>query len=245
MEKAQSKSGGSPSLTIGGVAFDLKLTLIIILAVLLPTIDSYHNLTGFLAGRLGLGADHFKKAVVSGGWDQVLLFFIIPMLVILVLFREKPSAYGFCFGKWREGLIWLAVIFPVLAISLWFVVRGSAIQDYYRHAFYGTLPRDVTQSHLFMIYLSLLYLVPWEFLWRGFFLFGLARVTGPGPAIFLQAVPFALLHLGKPELETLTTVFSGAGFGFVAWRTQSFLYPLLIHIFLLVATNLIASGLFG
>ena len=40
------------------------------------------------------------------------------------------------------------------------------------------------------------------------------------------------MHLGKPEAETLTTLFGGAGFGFIAWRTQSFYYGWLIHWFL-------------
>jgi len=53
------------------------------------------------------------------------------------------------------------------------------------------------------------------------------------------------LHLGKPELETMTTWLSGVGFGFVAWRTQSFLYAFLIHWFMLVMTILIAVGSFG
>jgi membrane protease YdiL (CAAX protease family) len=58
-------------------------------------------------------------------------------------------------------------------------------------------------------------------------------------------VPFALLHLGKAELETMTTWLSGVGFGFVAWRTQSFLYAFLIHWFMLVMTILIAVGSLG
>jgi len=51
-----------------------------------------------------------------------------------------------------------------------------------------------------------------------------------------------VFHLGKPEVETLSTIFGGAAFGFVAWQTQSFLYPFLIHWFILSFTMLIATG---
>lgn len=93
-----------------------------------------------------------------------------------------------------------------------------------------------------MIFITAVDLFGWEFIWRGFMLFGLAKVLGPGPAIFLQAVPFAFMHLNKPELETLTTLFGGAGFAFIAWRTESFVYPFLIHWFMAAVTQLIASG---
>jgi len=92
------------------------------------------------------------------------------------------------------------------------------------------------------LWLTALEYSAWEFIWRGFLLFGLASFLGPGPAIWLQAVPFAFMHLGKPELETLTTIFGGAAFGFVAWRSRSFLYPFLIHWFMVVFTLLLASG---
>ena len=80
----------------------------------------------------------------------------------------------------------------------------------------------------------------WEFLFRGFLLFALYRVAGPS-AVVLQAVPFALAHLGKPPLETLSTIFGGTAFGWVAWRANSFLYAFLIHWYVMVLVVLVAT----
>lgn len=91
---------------------------------------------------------------------------------------------------------------------------------------------------------TLLDLFSWEFLFRGWLLFGFARKFGP-EAIWLQAVPFALAHIGKPEIETLTTIFGGFIFGWVAWRTKSFVYPLLLHWFVGSFMIIVAAGLFG
>jgi membrane protease YdiL (CAAX protease family) len=57
--------------------------------------------------------------------------------------------------------------------------------------------------------LSALELLGWEFVFRG----------------------FLLAHLGKPPLETLSTLFGGFLFGLVALKTRSFIYPFLIHFF--------------
>jgi membrane protease YdiL (CAAX protease family) len=82
-------------------------------------------------------------------------------------------------------------------------------------------------------------------MWRGFFIMALARPLGPGPAILLQAVPFAFMHLGKPEEETFSTLFGGIAFGFIAWQSGSFIYPFLIHWFVSTFTLLVASGRIG
>ncbi len=208
------------TVTIGGVEFDLKLTLIIIMGTILPMIDRYnHRITGTKA------------------YDRLVLYFIIPMIVILLLFREKPSIYGFQLGDWRAGLIWTVVGCIGMAVVLWFVARTPAMQSYYTAKATGSTP--------YLLYITAADLFGWEFMWRGFMLFGLAIYLGPGAAIWLAAVPFAFMHLGKPEIETLSTLFGGAAFGFIAWQTGSFFYPFLIHWFIASFTMLLASGRIG
>ena len=46
----------------------------------------------------------------------------------------------------------------------------------------------------------------------------------------------------KPEVETLSTIFGGFAFGWVAWRTKSFLYPFLIHWFIATLIIIVAAG---
>ena len=207
-------------MTIGGVEFDLKLTLIIILSVILPMIDYYqHRITGTKA------------------YDRLILYFVIPMVIIILLFRDNPADYGFKIGNWRTGLMWTVIGCVGMAVILWFLAKTPAMQRYY--------DAKAPENTLYLIYITAVDLFGWEFMWRGFLLFGLAAVVGPGPAIWLQAVPFAFMHLGKPEVETLSTIFGGAALGFVAWQSGSFLYPFLIHWFIASFTMLVASGRIG
>ena len=204
-------------ITIGGVEFDLQIIVVIIIGTVIPMLDWYgHNLTGTKA------------------YDRIIWYFIIPMLTVVLLFREPAADYGFQVGNWRVGLVWTAVVCAAMAVILYFVARTPAMQAYYQ----ARAPESVAR----LIYITGVDLLGWEFLWRGFMLFAFARAFGPGAAIWLQAVPFALLHLGKPETETLTTLFGGVGFGFIAWQSQSFVYPFLIHWFIASFTMLIASG---
>jgi membrane protease YdiL (CAAX protease family) len=208
------------TMTIGGVEFDLKLTLIIIMGTVLPMIDYYnHRITGTKA------------------YDRMVLYFLIPMLVILFVFRDHPSEYGFRLGDWRKGLMWTVIGCTIMAVILWFVARTPAMQRYYE--------AKAPENTAYLIYITAVDLFGWEFMWRGFLLFGMAAVIGPGAAIWLQAVPFAFMHLGKPEVETLSTIFGGAAFGYIAWQSDSFLYPFLIHWFIASFTMMLASGRIG
>ena len=220
--------------TIGGIEFNFGLTLLIVLGTILPLLDAYgHTPVGFLQTTLGIepGFQGFEKKV----WDRIVFYLLIP-LIVLLLFKEKPIEYGFGFGKWQEGLMWTAGSCIGMMVILWFVARGESMNAYYS--------ARANPEPWRLLYLTAVDLLGWEFIWRGFLLFGMARVLGVGPAIWLQAVPFAFMHLGKPEIETMTTIFGGAAFGFIAWRTDSFVYPFLIHWFIASYTQLIAIGRF-
>ncbi len=204
-------------MSIGGVEFDIKLMFLVIFSVIIPMLDYYdHRLTGTKA------------------YDRFILYFILPTVIIIWFFKESPSDYGFKIGNWRAGLAWTIVACIGMALILWFIARTPSMEKYYD----ARAPKEISR----LIYLTGVDLFGWEFIWRGMMLFGMARIIGPAPAILFQAVPFAYMHLGKPEVETFTTIFGGIGFGFVAWQSGSFVYPFLIHWFIASFTMLIASG---
>ena len=204
-------------MTIGGVEFDLRLTFLIIFSTVVPMLDRYgHRITGVTA------------------YDRFLVYFLLPVAIIVLLFRESPAAYGLRIGDWRTGLMWTLIGIAGMALILFFLARTPAMESYYQQR----TPDGVWT----IVFRNGVEMLGWEFIWRGLMLFAFARAFGPGPAIFLQAVPFAFMHLGKPEFETLTTIFGGAAFGWVAWQSGSFLYPFLIHWFMVTFTMLVATG---
>lgn len=194
--------------------FDAKIVFVTIVSTLLLIVDAYQQFTP------------------DRGLEQMILFLLIPLLIILIVFRENPREYGFSFGDWKAGLILTALGILLMAPILWLAARGGAMKVYYLPQV-GGLPWN-----------TFLDLFGWEFFFRGFILFAYARKFGP-EALWLQAVPFALAHVGKPEVETLSTIFGGFAFGWVAYRSKSFLYPFLIHWFVGSFTIFVAAGAFG
>ena len=52
---------------------------------------------------------------------------------------------------------------------------------------------------------------------------------GRAPALLVQVAPFAVMHLGKAELETLGSIIAGVALGILSLRTRSFLYGFVLH----------------
>jgi len=196
------------------ISFDWRIVAATIAATILLMVDAYHRLTP------------------SKGVDRMLLYLVVPLVIIIFVFRENPKAYGLSPGDWRLGLLLTVASIVLVAPVLWFVARAGAMKSYYASQV-GGLPWN-----------TFLDLFGWEFFFRGFILFAYARKFGAN-ALWLQAMPFALAHIGKPELEALSTIFGGFAFGWIAYRTRSFLYPFLIHWFVASFTIIVAAGLLG
>jgi membrane protease YdiL (CAAX protease family) len=188
--------------------------------------------TAIVVSTLTMAVEHYHRFFAHKAYDRLLLYLGVPLLVIVLLFRESPARYGFRLGDWKAGLALTAVGCGGMALVMAFVARTGDFRGYYGWQASSALPLPLNTA---------LDLFGWEFLFRGFLLFALYPVCGPY-AIVLQAVPFTIAHFGKPELETLSCIFGGSAFGYVAWRTRSFLYPFLIHWFLATVTVLLAAG---
>ncbi len=142
--------------------------------------------------------------------ERVVLFGLVPLAVLLVL-REDPRRYGLGRGDARRAVALggLATVITVPAIVLIAAVPG--IREWYAPSM-TTLP-DVLLTNV-------LDLVPTEFLLRGFVLFALLRAIGPF-GVVVALVPFVMIHIGKPDLEALSTLGGGLVFGWLNWRTGS------------------------
>jgi membrane protease YdiL (CAAX protease family) len=78
-----------------------------------------------------------------------------------------------------------------------------------------------------------------EFFFRGAVLFALARRFG-AQAVFVMAVPYALIHVGKPVPEALGAILTGIVLGVLALRTRSIFGGVLIHSAVGVTMDLLA-----
>ena len=193
--------------------YDWKIVTITIVSTLVLMVDYYHRLTLYKY------------------WDRVILYLVIPLILIIFIFRENPKEFGFGLGDWKAGSTITILGILIMAPIIYYLGHGDESMRAYYQPYVKGLP-----------WTTFLDLIGWEFLFRGWILFGYARKFGP-ESLWLQAVPFALMHNGKPEIETLSTIFGGFAFGWIAYRTKSFLYPFIIHWFIATFIIIVAAGL--
>jgi membrane protease YdiL (CAAX protease family) len=150
---------------------------------------------------------------------------------VVLGFRDRPSRYGLRLGDWRAGAAIAVAGCLVMTPVVLAVTRVPAFAAYYGPQ--AAAPLDVVLT-------TALEVVPAEFFYRGFLLFALLRVLGPF-AVVVATLPFAFAHLGKPEVETLSTLGGGLLYGWLDWRTGSVLWSGLAHTWIL-SLAVIAAG---
>lgn len=167
-----------------------------------------------------------------------LLMFWIPYFFIKIAFRKGLRDFGFQMGDAKYGFRFVLIALPFL---LWASYVGSS--DSAMQMEYPLAKSTMTHFYLFLVVeiFYLIYYISWEFLFRGFMLFGLEKKFGALTAILIQTIPSAIVHIGKPVSESFGAIFAGLVFGYLAIRTRSILYPLLLHAAVGIGTDVFVT----
>jgi len=205
-------------------SLDTQTTVVLTLCVLLMIITFKFGSRNFYLEQIFPSGTRLQ----AWGWwflIQGITGFLIPVLVLIIGFRRRPAEIGLGLGDWKLALIVFAIYVPIVLIGTWVLSDDRAFRLEYPH-YRGA----VDSWSIFMIYhtLFLLYWIGWEYMWRGFVLFGTAHTFGLH-AIFVQAVPYALLHMGKPTSEFILSLVGGILLGALVWRCRSFWIVVPIH----------------
>lgn len=168
-----------------------------------------------------------KFDLVSTLWLNYLIFyFVLPVLSIVLIFRRNPIYFGFQLGNYKVWGFHLLVACPVIGILIYLNSTTAPVAKYYK---------PLGFNYTFAIEMAVV-LFAWEYICRGFFIFGLRDSMKEG-AILVQMMPFVLLHIGKPEVETITCIVSGLYFGYLAYRGNSFWPAFILHYYMTIANQ--------
>lgn len=190
-----------------------------------------------VAGALLLWTQH-QAPVDSGSewgkwiWVALLCNLILPLGIVWLFFAQVLShldwlkdqkynawSYGWSFGDWKRHLKIAGIIFALMLPLLWYYSHVPEVRAYYVDYF---PPVETTRALLMLLATTLLYMLCWEWFFRGFLLFGLAQGYGFIFAILLQAGLFGMAHWGKPREEMISSFAGGAILGILCWREKSF-----------------------
>jgi membrane protease YdiL (CAAX protease family) len=165
-------------------------------------------------------------------WASSMVYYaVIPVLSIIFLLRKNPLDFGLRLGNWRLWGVHLAVIIILGLPILYWASRMPSIAAYY------TFTEFHPVRYSFEVAAALF---AWEFIFRGFMLFGLKEKLGEA-SILVQMVPFVLLHFGKPEIEMVSTIIMGIYFGYVAYRSNSCWPAVIMHIYINITARVFVN----
>jgi uncharacterized protein len=154
-------------------------------------------------------------------------YFFIPCFVIAVVFRRRLRDFGFklggAFQDWWVYIAFFAVMWPLL---FWVSTHEHFQQTY---PFYKLHDGESMWPYFWMW--EALYFVQFvglEFFFRGFMVHGTKHRFGVY-SVFVMAVPYCMIHFGKPMLETCGAIVAGIALGFMSLKTRSIALGAAIH----------------
>jgi len=219
--------------------FDRKVFIIFVSVAVLQTISWYFTSRDFF--RENFYYNYFKAEASADLYEFLYWFgsdfitlFILPLVIIKFLLKEKINGYGLKFGDYKTGLKYF-IIFSICILTFTFFL--SQIPEFANN--YPFLKSAKYDWKTFIIFetAALVYMIAWEFIWRGFMLFGLEEKFGMN-AILIQMLSFVILHNGKPFIETLSAIIGAILLGYIAIRTRSIFYGVAIHFILFFSMDL-------
>lgn len=162
-------------------------------------------------------------------WVLVLctFYFIVPVIVINVFFKENLSAYGLkwkgAFKDYRIYIVMLAVMIPLVA----FFSTTKSFQA--KYPFYDLSPGENLYPN-FWIWEALYFLqfFALEFFFRGFMTHGLKHRFG-FYSVLVMTIPYCMIHFGKPLPETIAAIAAGVVLGTLSLKSRSILLGVAIH----------------
>jgi uncharacterized protein len=170
--------------------------------------------------------------------------YVIPaVLVIRYVLRERVRDYGLRVHGILPHAGTYVVLFALAAPLIVAVSFTDAFQS--KYPFWQPTASDSLWPYLFAWWLLYwLQFCALEFFFRGFLLHGLVPRLG-WAAIFAMALPYNMLHFGKPMLEALAAIVGGIVLGTLSLKTKSIWWGAALHISIALTMDLCALAHLG
>ncbi|RJP67402.1 MAG: CPBP family intramembrane metalloprotease [Candidatus Abyssobacteria bacterium SURF_17] len=207
-----------------------RIAILSVSACILLIVHRYPGQPAFFDAHLARGflfnpANELYRWLYSFAATFIVLG-LLPAALGCFLWNERPSEWGLTLGRRKLFGLVAALLLCALSLPLLHYVSGLP------HISAGHPLCRLAANHraAFIIYEGFLVLaiVGREFVFRGFLLFGLKKHVGEA-AVYLQLVPYVVLHFGKPPVEVLGAIPAGVILGHLASFTGSVWYGILLH----------------
>ena len=215
---------------------DLRPFVALVMCAVILTMQEYYGGRGFFEESLRPVIEKHQKDFWK--WDELWGFawwaftriagYVLVPFPLWKIFFPKDSLLDFGLrtrGFFKHAWIYLMFLSVVLP-AMWIVSSQPDFGSYY--PFYKGSSRSwfdflTWEAMYFAQFFAL------EMFFRGFWLGVLRKSFGSG-AIFAMAVPYCMIHYGKPYLEACGAIVAGIALGSLSMKTKSIYQGFLVHV---------------
>ncbi len=164
----------------------------------------------------------------------VLFFGLLPAFVLSLTQNKGLADYGWAWRLDALTMKWLLLLSPLMVLMTWISTRKEDSL-----AQYPEIRReDWDGALLFRSALGwVLYLLAYEWMFRGWLLFAAFRQMGLWPAIAVNTAIYALAHVPKGPREAIGAIPLGVALCLVSLQTGSFFVAFFVHVVLALSNE--------
>lgn len=175
---------------------------------------------------------------------SIIFYFLLPLFLLIGRHIKTGDKYylkyTFSPGKWKIGLPLLIACWIFMLIVLYIAMGLSPeLRSIYPM---GGNKAILSNINLFLIYElgALLYLMAFEYYFRGIFFFEFEKKIG-SYAILIMVLPYIIHKFGKPSIEIVSAIIAGLALGIMSKWTRTFLYGALLHFLVSFSADIMAT----
>lgn len=157
-----------------------------------------------------------------------------PFLVVLFILREKISAFGLSLSISNRVLYYIVILSVIIVIINFFASKSHNNQNKY-----PLIRTKVWDAKLLINSMSgwIIYLLAYEFLFRGFLLFACIQSFGIWPAIIINIIVYSLAHVPQGSNEAVGAIPFGLVLCYVVVLSGTIWPAFLLHTVLAISNE--------
>jgi len=228
-----------------GPPLDARTTTVFVVATVLLTVFYYYGKTRFyfrsvrpwFESSYPEWSEWFEMMpYVYWGTMSIVIRVFVPVLVIVLLLRERPRDYGMSLNGFRKHLPLYLGLYAFMFPFLWWAAHQPGFAETY--PFYDRAHEGGWHFVGYELVYGLQF-VGVEFFFRGFLTFALFKRFGYH-ALFIVAVPYVMIHFNKPVPETIGALVAGVVLSYLALKSGNIWLGVLLHFGIAVTMDTMA-----
>ncbi len=164
----------------------------------------------------------------------LLTYALIPLAIVHIFYYTPLSKYGFNLKNAETSSIWILILGSIIITANYFLAGKQAnLKNYPQIRL-----KKWTPGKLFINdFTWILYLLGYEFMFRGLLLFSFYYAYGILPAIAINCLLYSLVHIPKGQKETYGAIPLGVILSIITLNTGSFLTAFVFHVIMALSND--------